>query len=61
MALILTMSAVVWGGPDKTGEVHDDQNDDDHQNDATAAGLVRIHLNSLLAFNSEILTSEKRN
>ena len=42
------MSAIVWGGPDKTGEVHDDQNDDDDQNDATAADLVRIHPNNIL-------------
>ena len=46
------MSAVVWGGPDKTGEVHDDQNDDDDQNDATAPDLVRIYLNNLLRFKS---------
>ena len=25
----MTMSAVVWGIPDKTGELDDDQNDDD--------------------------------
>ena len=50
---ILTMSAVVWGALDKTGEVDGDQND------ATAAEMVRIHLNKLFHFNSEILTSEK--
>ena len=50
MALILTMSAVVWSDPDKTGEVHHDQND------ATAADLVRIPS----PFNSEILTSQKK-
>ena len=37
-----------------------DQNDDDDQNDATAADMVRIHLNDLFCFNSEILTSEKQ-
>ena len=50
------MSAVVWSGPDKTGEVHHDQNDDDDQNDATAADLVRIPS----PFNSEILTYQKK-
>ena len=30
------------------------------QNDATAADMVRIHLNNLFRFNSEILTSEKQ-
>ena len=54
------MSAVVWGIPDKTGELDDDQNDDGDQNDATAADMVRIHLNNLFSFNSEILTSEKQ-
>ena len=55
------MSTVVWGVPDKTGEVDDDQNDEDDQNDATAADMVRIHLNrNLFRFNSEIFTSEKQ-
>ena len=60
MAFILTMSAVVWGVPDKTDEVEDDQNDDDDQNDATTADMVRIHLDNLFRFNSEILTNEKQ-
>ena len=54
------MSALVWGVPDKTGEVDDDRNDDDDQNDARAADMMRIHLNNFLRFNSEILTSEKQ-
>ena len=54
------MSAAVWGVPDKIGKVEDDQNDDDDQNDATAADMVRSHLNNLFRFNSEILTSEKQ-
>ena len=54
------MSAVVWGVPDKTGKVDDDQNHDDDQNDARAADIVRIHLNNLFVFNSEILTSKKQ-
>ena len=56
------MSAVVWGVPDKTGKlkINDDQNDDDDKNDATAADMVRIHLNNLFRFSSEILTSEKQ-
>ena len=54
------MSAVVWGVPEKTGEVDDDQSDDDYQNDTTAADMARIHLNNLFRFNSEILTSEKQ-
>ena len=57
MAFILTMSAAVWGVPDKTGEVDDDHNDNDDQNDATAADMIRIHLNDLFCFNLEILTS----
>ena len=52
MAFILTMSAIVWGVPDKTGELDDDQNDDGDQNDATAADMVTIHLNNLFRFNS---------
>ena len=36
MAFILTIAAIVWGVPGKTGEVEDDQYDDDDQNDATA-------------------------
>ena len=51
------MSAVVWGVQDKTGEVDDDQNDDGYQNDATAADMVRIHLNN---FSFLILTSERQ-
>ena len=54
------MSATVWGIPDKTGELHDDQNDDNDQNDVTATDMVRIHLNNLFRFSSEILTSEKK-
>ena len=54
------MSAVIWGVPDKTGKVDDDQNDDDDRNDATVSEMVRIHLNNLSGFNSEILTSEKQ-
>ena len=48
---------VVWGAPDKTGEVDNDQYHDDNQNDTTAAD---IHLNNLFSFNSETLTSEKQ-
>ena len=59
MAFIFTPSTVVWGVPDKTGEVNDDQNDDD-QNDATAADILRTHLNNFCRFNSETLTSEKQ-
>ena len=44
---MFTMSAVVLCAPDKTGELNDDQNDDDDQNDANAADMVRIHLNNL--------------
>ena len=51
------MSAVIWRVPDKTGKVDDDQNHDDDRNDATASEMVRIHLNNLFDFNSEILTS----
>ena len=47
VAFILTTSAVVWGVLDKTGEVDNDQNDDYDQNDATAADMVKIHLNNL--------------
>ena len=47
VAFILTTSAVVWGVLDKTGEVDNYQNDDYHQNDATAADMVKIHLNNL--------------
>ena len=54
------MSAVVWSVPDKTGDVDDNQNDDDYQNDATTADMVKIHLHNLFRFNSEILTSEKQ-
>ena len=54
------MSAVVWGVPDKTGKVDNDQNDDDDKNDALAADMVRFHLDNLFRFNSEILTSEKQ-
>ena len=36
------MTALVWGVPDKTDKVDDDQND------ATAADMVRIHLNPIL-------------
>ena len=48
------------GVPDKT-EVDDDQNnkDDDDQNVAIAADKVRIHLNDVFHFNSE-MTSEKQ-
>ena len=49
------------GVPDKT-EVDDDQNkddDDDDQNVAMAADKVRIHLNDIFHFNSE-MTSEKQ-
>ena len=53
MAFILTMSAEVWGVPDKNGEVDDGQNDDHDQNDARAAGMVTSHLNNLFRFNSE--------
>ena len=59
VAFILTMPAVVWGVPDKTGEGDDDQNDDDDQYDATAADMVSIHLNNLFRFNSRNLTREK--
>ena len=52
--------AVIWGVPDKTGEVDNDQNDEDDQDDATAADMVRIHLNNLFCYKSEILTSEKQ-
>ena len=51
------MSALIWGVPDKTGKVGDDQNDDNYQNDTTAVAMVRIHL---FRFNSEILTGEKQ-
>ena len=44
VAFILMMSALLWGVPDKTGEVDHDQNDNDDQKDATAADMVRIHL-----------------
>ena len=57
------MSVVVWSVPDKTGEVHDDQKDDDVQNDAREADMVisHDHLNlNHFRFNSEILTSEKQ-
>ena len=54
------MSAVVWGVPDTTDKVDDDQNDNDDQKYATAANMVRIHLNNVFRFNSEILTSEKQ-
>ena len=54
------MSALVWGVPDRIGEVDDNQNDDDDQNDARAADMVRIHLKNLFRFNSEILTCEKQ-
>ena len=49
------------GVPDKT-EVDDDQNDkddDDDQNVAMAADKVRLHLNDIFHFNSE-MTSEKQ-
>ena len=53
MAFILTMSAVVWGAPDKTGEVHIIRM-------TTIIKMmqdVRINLNiNLFRFNSEILT-----
>ena len=53
------MMSAVWGVADKTGEVDDDHNDYNDQNDAImAADMVRIHLNSLFRFNSEILLSE---
>ena len=45
------MSALVWGVPDKTGKVEYDQNDNDDQNDPTAADMVRIHLDNLFRFN----------
>ena len=52
----------VYSLPDKT-EVDDDQNDkdddDDDQNVAMAADKVRIHLNVIFHFNSE-MTSEKQ-
>ena len=54
------MSAVVWGVPEKTGEVDDDQNDDDVQKDETAEDMVRVHLNKLFRFNSDSLTNEKQ-
>ena len=54
------MSALVWGVPDKTGKVDDDQNDDYDQNDARVVDMVRIHFDNLFRFNSEILTSEKQ-
>ena len=60
VAFIFTMSAAVWGIPDKTGELDDDQKDDSDQNDVTATDMVRIHLNNLFRFSSEILTSEKQ-
>ena len=53
------MPALVWGVPDKTGKIEYDQNNDDDQNDPTAADMVRIHLDNLFRFNLEILTSEK--
>ena len=55
------MPAVIWGIPDKTGEVDDDQNDEDDQDDATAADMVRIHLNNLFCYKSEILCVKSRN
>ena len=60
VAFILMMSALVWDVPDKTGKVKDDQNDDDDQNDPTAADMERIHLNKLFRFKLQILTSESR-
>ena len=54
------MSTLVWGVPDRTGKVKDDQNDDDDQNDPMAADMVRIHLDYFFRFNSEILKSEKQ-
>ena len=45
LAFILTMSPVVWGVPDKTSEIHDDQNGDDD----TAA-----EIGNLFRFKSEI-------
>ena len=45
------MSALVWGVPDKTGKVEYDQNDNDDQNDPTAADMVRTHLDNLFRFN----------
>ena len=53
------MSAAVWGVPDKTSEVDDDQNDDDNQNDATAAEMVRIHL-TIVTFSVLIKKLESR-
>ena len=60
VAFILTMSALVWGVPDKTGKVDDDQNNDYDQNDARVVDMLRIHFDNLFRFNSEILTSEKQ-
>ena len=47
------MSALVWGVPVKADEVDHDQDDDD-QNDARAADMVKIHLKNLFRFNLEI-------
>ena len=60
MADNLLMPAVIWGVPDKTGEIDDDQNDEDDQDDATAADMVRVHLNNLFCHNSELLRSKKQ-
>ena len=49
VVFILTMSAAVWGVPDKN-EVDDDQSDGDDQNDATAADMAKIHLDNLFCF-----------
>ena len=35
---------IIWGFPDKTGEVDDDRNDQDDQNDAMVPDIVKIHL-----------------
>ena len=60
MAFMLMISALVWCVPDKTGEVDDGQSDDNYQNDARAADMVRIHGKNRFRFNSEILTNEKQ-